>query len=296
MEIRTLKYFLAVADEENITNAAQKLHMTQPSLSRQMMDLEKELGKQLFIRTNKKTILTEDGMHLKQRAQEILSLIEKTASEFQSTSEEIYGEVYIGAGETDVMRHCANAIKRIQDQHPMITFTLFSGNADDILEKLDDGILDFGLVFNTTVIEKYNHIAVPITNRRGVLMKKDSPWAAYDSITPEMLKQMPLIASSRISYMQSMLSPWLKSDVQELNIVAHYNLIYNAVFLVEAGVGNALCLENLVNTAGDRPVCFRPLDPPAYAGLTLVWKRGKSLSKAAELFLAEVRDQFETLK
>lgn len=289
MEIRTLNYFLAVASEENITNAARKLHMTQPSLSRQMMELERELGKPLFIRTNKKTMLTEDGVHLKQRAQEILSLVEKTATEFRSTWEEIYGEVSIGAGETDVMRRFAQVMKHIQELHPRITFSLYSGNAEDILEKLSDGLLDFGLVFSTTVTEKYHYLTVPFTNKRGVLVRRDSPWAAYEKITPALLKQMPLITSSRVSYTQSFLSQWLPGDWEKLNIVANYNLIYNAVFLVEAGVGNAMCLENLVNTSGGSPVCFLPLDPPSYAALTLVWKREKPLSKAAELFLAEIR-------
>ena len=294
MELRTLKYFLAVAEEENITNAARKLHMTQPTLSRQMAELEQELGKPLLIRTNKKTLLTEDGEHLKQRAQEILSLVDRTATELQSTSEDIYGEIHIGAGETDVMRLFAKVIKRIQEHHPMIKFTLFSGNAEDILEKLEAGLLDFGLVFSTTISEKYSHIPIPTAKTRGVLMRKDSPWAAYDKITPELFRQMPLILSSRVSYMQASLSPWLNCGWEELNIAAYYNLIYNAVFLVEAGVGNAICLENLVNTDGDRPLCFRPLDPPNTAELTLLWKHNQSRSKAADLFLSEIRKELET--
>lgn len=293
MEIRTLKYFLAIASEENITNAARKLHITQPTLSRQMMELEKELGKPLFVRTNKKTVLTEEGMRLKQRALEITSLVGKTVAEFQTTSEEIYGEIHIGAGETDIMRLVANAVKRIRDKHPMVSFTLFSGSADDILGKLDAGLLDFGLVFSTSVTEKYNHIPVPLSNTRGVLMRKDSPWAAYERITPELLMQMPLITSSRTPYIQSSLSQWIQCGWEDLNVVAYYNLIYNAAFLVEAGVGNAICLDNLVNTSEDSPMCFRPLDPPITAELTLVWKHGQSLSKAAELFLAELRKEFD---
>lgn len=295
MEIRTLKYFYTVAEEENITAAAKKLHMTQPSLSRQMMELEQELGKQLFLRTNKKTLLTEDGLHLKRRAQEILSLVEKTTAEMLTTSEEIYGHIHFGAGETDIMRFFAAAIRRIHDAHPMIRFTLFSGNADDILEKLEDGVLDFGLVFSTSVSEQYDHISIPLSNSRGILMRKDSPWAKYDRITRDLLAQMPLMAPSRSSYTQAFLSQWFQGDVDSLNIVASYNLIFNAVFLVEAGVGNAVCLNNLVDTPEDSPLCFRPLDPPSYAQVTLVWKRGKKLTQAAQLFLQEVRREFNCL-
>lgn len=290
-----LKYFLAVAEEENITNAAKKLHMTQPSLSRQMQELEKELGKPLFIRTNKKTLLTEEGLHLKGRAQEILSLVEKTTAELQTTSEEIYGHIHFGAGETDVMRTFAGAIRRIHDVHPRIRFTLFSGNADDILEKLDEGVLDFGLVFSTAISDQYNAMPIPLSNFRGILMRKDSPWAKFDSISREQLKQMPLITSSRISYTQSFLSQWFGEGMDSLNIVGSYNLIFNAVFLVEAGVGNAICLNNLVDTPEDGPLCFRPLTPPSRAELTLVWKRGKKLSQAAALFLKEIKNEFDRL-
>ena len=293
MEVRTLRYFLAVAEEENITNAAKRLHMTQPSLSRQMMELERELGKSLFLRTNKKTLLTEDGLHLKQRAKEILSLVEKTAAELQTTSEEVRGHIYFGAGETDIMRCFASAIGRLHDAHPMIQFTLFSGNADDILEKLEEGILDLGLVFSTSISDKYERMEIPLSNIRGILMRKDSPWAKYDRVSRDMLREMPLITSSRAGYTDRFLSQWLGGSVEDLKIVASYNLIYNAVFLVEAGLGNAICLNDLVATPEDSPLCFRPLEPASHAELTLVWKRGRPLSQAARLFLEEVKKEFD---
>ena len=289
MEIRILKYFLAVAQEESITSAAQKLHMTQPALSRQIMELEKELGKQLFLRTNKKTYLTEDGLHLKQRAQEILSLVEKTASELRTTSGEVAGQVHFGAGETDTMRLFAQVIRRIHRDHPKIQFNLFSGNTDDILEKLEDGILDFGLIFSNTVSEKYHHLAVPLSNVWGILTPSDSPWAKQGRITKEQLARMPLITSSRTAFTQNFLSRWSGDEMESLNIVATYNLIFNAVFLVEAGIGNALCLENLVDTSRNSSLCFCPLDPPFYATPVLVWKKGKTLSKASAVFLEEIR-------
>lgn len=289
MEIRILNYFLTVAECENITAAARKLHMTQPALSRQMMDLEKELGKKLFVRTNKKTYLTEDGLYLKQRAQEILSLVEKTTAELQTTSEEICGQIHFGAGETDVMRCFAGIIERIHRQHPKIQFNLFSGNADDILEKLENGILDFGLVFGTSFSDKYHHITVPLSNARGILMRRDSPWARYQRITRDQLKQMPLITPSRTAFNQAFLAQWCENGFDSLNIVATYNLIFNAAFLVDAGIGNALCLENLVNTSQSSTLCFCPLDPPSYANPVLVWKNGKTLSKASTVFLEEIK-------
>jgi len=295
MEIRILQYFLAVAENENITSAARKLHMTQPALSRQMMDLEKELGKQLFIRTNKKTYLTEDGLYLKQRAQEILSLVEKTTAELQTTSEQIYGQIHFGAGETDVMSIFAHTIEQIHKKHPKIQFNLFSGNADDILEKLEDGILDFGLVFSTTFSDKYNYITVPFSNARGILMRKDSPWARHERITRDILMQMPLITPSRTSYNQTFLSQWCGNDTDSLNVVATYNLIFNAVFLVNAGIGNALCLENLVNTAQSSTLCFCPLEPPSYATPMLIWKKGKTLSKASAVFLEEIKKELGSI-
>ena len=296
MEIRILKYFLTVAEEENITKAARRLHMTQPALSRQMQELEEELGKKLFVRTNKKTYLTEDGLYLKQRAGEILSLVEKTEAELRSASEEISGQIHFGAGETDVMGTFARVFRRLREQHPKIRMNLFSGNADDILEKLEAGILDFGLVFGTAFSDQYHCLPVPLTNARGILMRKDSPWAACDRITPELLRQMPLIMSSRTSYNQSFLSRWCGEDPRELNIVATYNLIYNAVFLVEAGIGNALCLENLVSTPEGGDLCFCPLDPPSHATLMLVWKRGRQLSKASAVFLEEVKQELEAIR
>ena len=294
MEIRTLTYFLAVAEEGNITKAARKLHMTQPSLSRQMMDLEKELGRQLFIRTSKRTLLTEDGIRLKQRAQEILALVEKTTVELQAPSEEIRGTIYFGAGETDIMRIVARVIAQLRQSHPGIHISLYSGNADDILEKLDHGVLDFGLVFGPQIPEKYNCLPVPFPNAVGMLLRKDSYWANYERITKDQFVQMPLIMPSRSSYIRSFLTEWCREDTDTFNVVAVYNLIFNASFLVESGVGNALCLENLVNVSPDSPLCFRPLEPAAEEYLTLVWKRGRKLSRPCELLLCALKERFHS--
>ncbi len=295
MELRTLKYFLTVAKEENITSAAEILHMTQPTLSRQIMDLEKELGKPLFTRTNRKTILTEDGLHLRKRAEEIISLVERTTSEFQSTDETIYGEIHIGAGETDAMRLIANTIKRIQQQHPMIKYRLYSGHTDDVVERLEHGLLDFGLLFEPVNKEKYNYIPVPVSDTLGILMRKDSPFAVLDAITRNELTQMPLLSSARLSFLQSILSEWLGTDLERLNLVASYNLIYNASLMVEAGIGNAICIDKLINTTGESNLCFRPLKPHVSLKMVLVWKKHPFFSKACELFLSEVQKEFHNI-
>ncbi|CVI65210.1 Hca operon transcriptional activator [Clostridiales bacterium CHKCI001] len=295
MELRTLKYFLTVAKEENITSAAEILHMTQPTLSRQIMDLEKELGKPLFTRTNRKTILTEDGLHLRKRAEEIISLVERTTSEFQSTDETIYGEIHIGAGETDAMRLIANTIKRIQQQHPMIKYRLYSGHTDDVVERLEHGLLDFGLLFEPVNKEKYNYIPVPVSDTLGILMRKDSPFAVLDAITRNELTQMPLLSSARLSFLQSILSEWLGTDLERLNLVASYNLIYNASLMVETGIGNAICIDKLINTTGESNLCFRPLKPHVSLKMVLVWKKHPFFSKACELFLSEVQKEFHNI-
>lgn len=295
MEFRTLKYFLAIAREENMTSAANTLHVSQSALSRQMLDLEKQLGKQLFIRTNRKTLLTEDGMHLRMRAEEIVSLVERTETEFQSTDEAIYGELHIGAGETRAMRLIANIIKRIQHRHRMIQFHIHSGNADDVTERLDRGLLDFGLLFEPAGKEKYHYIPVPVKDAMGILTRKDSPYADLDAVTPSILKEMTLLSSVRKNYNHAVLSSWLGSDINDLHYAASYNLIYNASLMVEAGIGNALTIDGIINTTGDSNLRFIPLSPKVELSMAFVWKKYQTFSKAADLFLNEIKQDFSSL-
>lgn len=292
MEIRTLKYFLAIAREENMTAAANMLHVSQSALSRQMLDLERELGKQLFIRTNRKTLLTEDGMHLRMRAEEIVSLIERTETEFQSTDETVYGEVHVGAGETKAMSLIANTIRRIQIRHPTIQFHIYSGNADDVTERLDRGLLDFGLLFEPAAKEKYNYIPVPAKDVMGILTRKDSPYAGLDAVTPEKLKEMTLLLSMRKNYNHAVLSSWLGTDINHLNYASSYNLIYNASLMVEAGIGNALTIDGIINTTGNSSLRFIPLKPKVELSMAFVWKKYQMLSAASDLFLNEIKHDF----
>lgn len=284
MELRVLRYFLAVAREQNITAAAEQLHITQPTLSKQLMDLEDELGKKLFFRGNRKITLTEEGMFLRKRAQEIVDLADKTETEFQSGSGVVGGDVYIGGGETDGMYLIAKAIQTLTRSNPNIHFHLFSGNGEDVVERLDKGLIDFGLFVGAMDFKKYDYVKLPKENAWGLLLRKDHPLAAFQSITPKDVDAYPIL-SSRQALIQNELSGWLGYPFESLNIIGTYNLIYNAAILVEEGIGCALCIDGLVNTTGDSKLCFRPFEPKISAGLTVAWKKYQVFSKAAEKFL-----------
>lgn len=290
MEFRVLQYFLAIAREETISKAAESLHITQPPLSRQMKGLEEQLGKQLFIRGNRKINLTEEGILLRQRAEEIISLVEKTESEIMHSDTTISGDIYIGSGETEGMRILAKVIDTCHKEYPKIKFHLYSGNSQDVVEKIENGLIDFGVLIEPADISKYDFIKIPVKDKWGVLMRKDSPIASLKSITADTLKKLPLICSSQ-EIVKNEISGWLNDDYNKLNIVATYNLIYNASLLVEEGSGYALGLDKLINTSGNSKVCFIPLEPKLEVGLTLIWKKYHLFSKAASYFLNQLRKE-----
>lgn len=292
MDIRVLRYFLAVAQEGSISGAAEHLHLTQPTLSRQLMDLEEELGKKLFVRGNRKVTLTEDGLLLRKRAGEIIELVEKTESEFHEGDGNITGDIYIGAGETDAMRLIARAARALQAEYPGIRFHLFSGNAQDVTERLDKGLLDFGILIEPADMKKYDCMRLPATDVWGVLMRKDSPLAGRETIRPEDLLGIPLI-TSRQTLVKRDFSDWLSRGFETLNIVTTYNLVYNASLMVDEGMGYALTLDKLVNTTGNSHLCFRPLEPRMEVGLDIVWKKNQVFSKATATFLARLKASFD---
>lgn len=289
MELRVLKYFLAVAQEENISAAAQRLHLTQPTLSRQLMDLEAELGKTLFTRGNRRISLTEDGVLLRKRAEEIISLVDKTETEIKHSDDNISGDVHIGSGETEGMRLIAKAARQIREENRNIRLRLFSGNAMDVSERIDKGLLDFGVFVGATNLQKYESMRLPYRDVWGVLMRKDSPLAKKATVSPEDLRHVPLILSQQ-SENSNELAGWLKQDALRLNIAATYNLLYNASLMVEEGVGYALCLDGIVKTGSDSPLCFRPLNPPRTTHMDIAWKRHQVFSKAAALFLKTLQE------
>lgn len=288
MELRVLRYFLAVAREETISGAADAVHVTQPTLSRQMMDLEEELGKTLFLRGKRRITLTEEGMFLRKRAQEIVSLVEKTEAEFSAEEKAISGEVWIGGGETDAMRLIARAAKGLQAMHPHIVYHLFSGNAEDVAERLDRGLVDFGIFIEPADLSKYDFIKLPVTDIWGVLMRKDSPLAAKQVIRPDDLLGLPLLCS-RQPLVRNELSGWMGEHYEKLHIMTTYNLLYNASLMVEEDMGYALCLDKIVRTTADSPLCFRPLEPRLEVGLDIVWKKYQIFSKAAAKFLEHLQ-------
>ena len=291
MELRVLQYFLAVAREQNISAAAQSLHLTQPTLSTQLKGLEEELGCQLLVRGTKgsrKVTLTEEGMILRKRAEEILSLVHKTQEEVTCANETVVGTISIGAGETEIVRYFAWAAKRLRQRHPGIRYQIHSGNAEYVLETLDKGLIDFGLVFGETDPRRYQSLPLPAKDTWGMLMRKDSPLAQKEAISAQDLWDKPLLLSHQRGG-SDMLAGWLQRDYSQLNVVATYNLVFNASLLVDEGLGYAITLDKLVHTQGTS-LCFRPLTPRLEASASVVWKRYQVFSKAAGIFLQSLRE------
>lgn len=283
MELRVLQYFLAVAQEQSISAAAQSLHLTQPTLSRQLRELEEELGKQLMIRGSRKITLTEEGMLLRKRAEEILDLVSRTEREVTQSDEAIAGDVYIGTGETDGVRQLARVAKQIQQDYPDVRFHIVSGDAVDVCDRLEKGLLDFGVLLGDIDRTRYNYLPLPMKDTWGVLMRRDSPLAGQQTVSPAQMWDKPLILSRQMDN-KSGLYRWLGKEPTQLNTVATYNLIYNASLMVDEGMGYAFTLDKLVNTTGSN-LCFRPLQPKLELGMHLVWKKSQVFSKAAGLFL-----------
>ncbi len=295
MEVRVLKYFLAVAREGSITRAASSLHLTQPTLTRQLQGLEKELGQKLLIRGKYRISLTPEGMILRKRAEEIVDMVEKTEAEFNSIKETVSGDIYIGCGETDSMKYVASVMNELQTEYPNIKFHIHSGNAEDVTEKLDKGLLDFGVLIQPIDLSKYDHITLPDKDVWGVIMRKDSPLAGKEFIELDDLVNVPIIASRQLSKKYSADSgflDWFGEKFDSLRITATYNLVYNAIIMVEAGMGYAVTLDKLANTSERSQVTFRPLRPSLESGLDIVWKKHQVFSPAAKLFLNRLEDQF----
>ena len=287
MEIRTLKYFLVAAREGSITKAANSLGLTQPNLSRQINFLERDIGKKLFNRKNYKIELTDEGALFKKRAEEIIDMVEKTRDEFKSSDKIIAGNIRIGGGETHAIELITKIMRNIQKDYPNIQYHIYSGNSDDVSEKLDKGLLDFGIFIEPAGILKYDYIKIPAKDTWGVLMRKDSKLAKKRFITKNDLINLPIICSRQPIYnraSENKFLEWFQSDFDKLNIVATYNLIYNASIMVKSGIGYAVCLDKLINTHGSS-LCFVPLKPKLEAELNIVWKKGHIFSPASRIFL-----------
>lgn len=294
MEIRVLRYFLTVAREGSITGAANYLHLTQPTLSRQLQDLERELGQKLLIRTNHNVSLTPEGVILRKRAEEILDMVEKTENEFSSLKSEISGGIYIGSGETDTLQSVAGLIKKIRESYPKITFHMYSGIHEDVAYKIDNGLLDFGIVMLPADLSKYNVITLPDEDTWGIVMRKDSALAEKDFVTFEDMKKIPLILSSKVFRKptpDNEFYRWFNENQDDLDIAATHTLFYNAAIMVEQGVGYMFTLNNLANTSKNTNLCFRPIKPKMNASWGLIWKKYQVFSPAAKLFLERIQEQ-----
>ena len=267
MELRVLQYFLAVAREQSISAAAKSLHLSQPALSIQLKELEREVGKQLLLRGTKgsrKVILTEE--------------------ELSVCEEAIAGDVYIGVGESDSIRLFAQAACKLRKKYPDIHYHILSGNAAFVMEQLDRGLIDLGAVYGPIDTTIYHSIKIPIRDTWGVLMRKDSELSQKEQITPDDLWDKPLLVSAQKNGDWEM-TKWFHRDIDQLNIVATYNLVFNASLMVEEGIGYALCFDKLINVSGDSNLCFRPLFPKRESEASVIWKRYQPFSKAAQKFM-----------
>ncbi|MCM1329890.1 MAG: LysR family transcriptional regulator [Ruminococcus sp.] len=289
MELRVLKYFLAVAREQSISGAAETLHLSQPTLSRQLKEMEDELGKQLLIRGNRRVTLTEEGMILRKRAEEILELVKKAEDEISMSEDVTAGDITIGAGETDGVRFLIKAARSLQKNYPLIHFHIVSGDGVSVLEDLDRGLIDFGLIFGGVDASKYEYIDLPYRDVWGVFMRRDSPLAEKKFITAEDLIDKPLIFS-RQAFQKKEFRDFFPCPLEKLNIAATYNLPFNGSLMVEEGIGYAICFDKIINVSGDSKLCFRPLKPQFEASMSIVWKKYRVISKAAGKFLEKLKE------
>lgn len=289
MKTRVLRYFLAVAQEGSVTRAARALHLTQPTLSRQIRELEEELGQTLFSRGGRELSLTREGLLLRQRAEEIVGLAEITEKEFRSLGEKtVSGDLSLGCGESKALSFVTDALKVLQDEHPLIIPHFFSGNGEIVMDRLDKGLLDFAVLMGAENTERYYSLPLPNHDTWGLLMDKDDPMAQKKAITAEDLLGIPLILSSQ-SLSRDELSGWLGFPMSRLHIAATYTLLFNGSLMVRSGLGYALCFDHIAPSGKDSPFAFRPLTSP----LSLVWKKHQILSAPAEAFLAKIREAGE---
>lgn len=290
MELRTLKYFLVVAREENITKAAALLHVTQPTLSRQMMQLEEELDVQLFTRSSHNIILTEQGMLLKRRAQELVSLAEKTKQEL-AQQQILNGEVAIGSGEYRSSVLLAQILTQFHKRHPQVRYEIFSGNSDDIKERIERGLLDVGFLLEPVDVSKYEFVRIPIREEWGVLVSEGSKLAQKTSVTPQDLADKSLLFARRDLVKRELMN-WFGSYADDLNIVACGNLPFNLSMLVQQGMGAYLSIRKSCQYDG---VCFRPLSPKLESNVVLAWKKNQAMSPAAQKLLEEAKKYIECI-
>lgn len=289
MELRVLKYFLTVAQEENISHAADILHVTQPTLSRQLADLEYELGVKLFHRGNRRITLTESGLLLRRRAEEVLTLIDKIEEEVREPNGPVDGTVSIGSAEASATEILPPFLRDFSRKYPQVRYELFTGNADIIKERIDRGLLDIGLLTEPVELSRYEFLRLQERDRWGIITYEGSPLAVKKEITVGDLKGLPLMLPRRTE-VQKNLAYWFGEQANNLNIFATYNLIGNAIPLVSQGLCHVLALECAVMRY--QSICFRPLAPDLITSSVLVWKKHQPSSEAVRRFIQEITIRF----
>ena len=284
MELRVLRYFLTVAQEQSITRAAEVLHITQPTLSRQLTQLEEELGVRLFVRGKRRAALTGEGELLYRRAADIVELADRTEQEFGGSAQELSGTVSIGSGESSAAGILPRLLETFSRAHPKVRYDLISGNADQLRERLDKGLMDAAILMEPADVERYEFLRIPDTDRWGVLMPAGDPLAQKEAVTPADLRGLPILCTRR-ALVQKQLSGWFGAEFDQLDIFGTHNLIRNAALLVEHGLGYAVTLEGAVDIYDRKRVCFRPLAPELLNRAVLVWRKYQAAGPAAAAFL-----------
>lgn len=290
MEIRVLRYFLEVAREGSITHAAKRLHISQPTLSKQLKDLEGELGKKLFTRSSFSVRLTEEGMLLRKRAEDILDMVDKTENEFKALGTVTGGDIHIGCAESEGIKYLARRMRAIKEQYPGIRVHLYSGDTNDLAERLEQGLLDFAVISQEVDLTKYNYMELPWIDTWGVVLRKDDPLAEKECLGVEDLLDRPLIVSRQ--GLREDIPRLFGEKVDQLNVTATINLTYNGTILVREGIGYVLTFDKLVNTGVESELCFRPLAPKLETKLYFIWKKYQMFSPVAELLLKEMKESY----
>jgi DNA-binding transcriptional LysR family regulator len=288
MELRTLRYYLAVCEAGSMSRAAERLHVTQPTLSRQISELERELGCELLVRRSRSVEPTEEGLHLMARAADIVSLADLTEAEYRERGQVVAGDVRIACGESSGIAPVAACAREFRASHPQVRFRLHSGNADYVIERLERGLDDFAILFSYPGIDRYEHVRLPHTDAWGIYLREGDPLAAKNVVSPEDLEGLPLIASEQALDTDE-LSAWFGDSLPRVDLAATYTLGYNATVFAREGAGYMLGLDALAPTGSGTGLEFRPLWPPIVARIDFAWRRGQKLSNAASLFLDELK-------
>ncbi len=293
MELRALRYYLAVCERGTMSRAAEELHVTQPALSRQIAGLERELGCELLERRSRSVRPTEKGLYLRRRAQEIVGLADQTSADFSHGDDIVAGDIHIGAGESASMRLIARHVRAFRRRYPDVRFHLHSAVATDLVERLEHGLDDLAVLMSYPEDERCSHLRLPLSDAWGLVVREDDPLAEREVISPADLVEGPFIMPERSWTGERLAGPlatWFGDDGEGVEVAATYNLSFNAALLVQEGVGRMLTLEGLTPTGPDSGLVFRLLYPPAVSIIDVVWKRTATPSRAVRLFLESLRE------